>query len=54
MSFPTAISDVITSIAGGALTLLGNTVVDYWPYLVGLAILTGLAWKFRKMFRVAR
>lgn len=54
MTFPSTISAVIDSIATGSLALLSSVVTSYWPYLIGLTVLMGLAYKFRGMFRVAR
>lgn len=54
MAFPTAISDVITSIATGSLSLLGTVVTSYWPYLIGLGVLASLAYRFRRIFGVAK
>lgn len=54
MTFPTAIADVITSIATGSLSMLGTVVTAYWPYIIGLGILGSLAYRFRRMFGVAK
>ncbi len=54
MTFPTEIADVISAIATGSLALLSTVVTSYWPYLIGLGVLTALAYKFRRIFGVAK
>jgi len=54
MTFPTEISTVITAIAGGALELLKNIIVAYWPYLIGLGVMIGLGFKFRRIFQLGK
>jgi len=54
MTFPAEIASVITAIATGSLSLLGDVVTDYWPYLIGLGVLMSLAYRFRRLFGLAR
>lgn len=54
MTFPTAIADTINAIATGSLSLLQTVVVSYWPYIIGLGVLAALAYKFRRIFGIAK
>lgn len=54
MSFPSVIADVITDIASGSMSLLGDVVVAYWPYIIGLGVLLSLGYKFRRIFGLAK
>lgn len=54
MTFPAEIANVISSIATGSLSLLATVVTSYWPYIIGLGVLTALAYKFRRLFGVAK
>jgi len=54
MTFPSAISNVITAIATGSLDLLETVITTYWPYLIGLTVLLGLGYKFRNIFHLGR
>jgi len=54
MSFPVEIAGAISSIATGSLTLLTSVVTSYWPYLIGLGVLMGLGYRFRRIFGLVR
>lgn len=54
MTFPTEIADVIAAIATGSLDMLQTVITSYWPYIIGLGVLAALAYKFRRIFGVAK
>jgi len=51
---PTEISDVIDGMATTTMSFLGGVVTDYWPYILGLIVLAGLAIRIRRTVGLVR
>jgi len=51
---PVVIGDVLTDIVTTSMTFLGAVISGYWPYILGLIVLVGLAYRFKRSVGIAR
>lgn len=51
---PVDLGGVITQMASSSVGFAGDIITDYWPYILGLAILGLLASRFKRIVGLAR
>lgn len=51
---PVDFSALLDNIASTSLTFMGDVISTYWSWILGLIVLTGLAYRFRSLVGLAR